>query len=99
MLSACRRVRDSWVIPTQGGTQEGARGKQSRLPGGRGARAGEAGGALSPSLKAPSLTGPYTNLTPACQPAQREAGPADGAAMSSAPVTAWGEGRENRSCS
>ena len=51
-------------------------------------------GPKPPHSRLPHSPGLRQTLATACQPAQREAGPADGAAVSSAPVTASGEGRE-----
>jgi len=48
----------------------------------------------SPHSRLPHSPGLRQTLTTACQPVQREAGPADRAAVSSSPVTTWVEGRE-----
>ena len=54
----------------------------------------EQAGPQPPHSRLPHSPGLRQTLTTACQPAQREAGPADRAAVSSSPDTAWVEGRE-----
>lgn len=95
LLSACRRVRDSWVIAAGEHAGRSSGGKQSGLPGGRGTGAGrEQAGPKPPHSRPPRSPGLRQSLTAACQPAQREAGPADPAATSS--LHSWRGQREGK---
>lgn len=79
----------------QESTQEGAGGSRAGFLEAEAPRAGrEQAGPKPPHSRLPHSPGLRQTLTTACQPVQREAGPADRAAVNSSPVTAWVEGRE-----